>query len=53
MRFFELYVVLTFAAAWGVLELVARRLDKSKAETGEPPSKQPSCAGDNRPEIDQ
>jgi hypothetical protein len=28
MRFFELYVVLTFAVAWGILELVAKRLDK-------------------------
>ena len=28
MRYFELFVVLAFAAAWGVVELVARRHDK-------------------------
>jgi hypothetical protein len=28
MRFFELYVVLAFAVGWGILELVAKRLDK-------------------------
>jgi hypothetical protein len=53
LRFFELYVVLAFAAAWRVLELVAKRLDKSREQTHEPPSNQPSSDRDNRREIDQ
>jgi hypothetical protein len=35
LRFFELYVVLTFAAAWGILEWVAKRYDRIR-ERGEP-----------------
>ncbi|MBR1088431.1 hypothetical protein JQ621_13255 [Bradyrhizobium manausense] len=30
LGFIELFVVLMFAAAWGVLELVCRRLDRKK-----------------------
>jgi hypothetical protein len=33
LRFLELYVVLAFAAAWGILELVAMRLDKHDDRT--------------------
>jgi hypothetical protein len=32
---FELYFVLTFAAAWGILEWVAKRFDRIR-ERGEP-----------------
>jgi hypothetical protein len=30
LGFIEFFVVLMFAAAWGVLELVCRRLDRQK-----------------------
>jgi hypothetical protein len=33
----ELFVVLAFAAGWGVLELVALRMDRRR-KAGEPPS---------------
>ncbi len=41
MRFFELYVVLTFAAAWGILEWVAKRYDRIR-ERGEPTKGDPA-----------
>lgn len=38
MRFFELFVVLAFAAAWGIVALVARRYDKPRNEPPLPPA---------------
>jgi hypothetical protein len=37
LRFFELYVVLMFAAAWGILELVAKRFDQRPENSNDPP----------------
>jgi hypothetical protein len=36
MGLIELFVVLGFALAWGVVELVCLRMDKKKAEAKEP-----------------
>jgi hypothetical protein len=46
LAFIELFVVLAFVAAWGVLELVARRLDvrRDKSGQGDPPKSSGSAA---------
>jgi hypothetical protein len=50
LAFIELFVVLAFVAAWGVLELVARRLDvrRDKPGQGNPPGSVGSATGDGR-----
>jgi hypothetical protein len=51
LAFIELFVVLAFAIAWGILELVARRLDTKRhgPEDGEMPA-EPRKAGGEAPE---
>ena len=36
--FIELFVVLMFAAGWGVLELVTRRMDRERRSASDDPS---------------
>jgi flagellar biosynthesis/type III secretory pathway M-ring protein FliF/YscJ len=52
--FMELFVVLAFLVAWGILELVARRLDGRRERANDTPASAPEAetreAGSTSPE---
>jgi hypothetical protein len=52
--FMELFVVLAFLVAWGILELVARRLDSRRERPNDTPASAPEAetreAGSTSPE---
>jgi hypothetical protein len=49
LAFIELYIVLAFAVAWGVLELVASRLDRLRS--GEDAGEEKPPTGDTSGET--
>lgn len=53
LAFIELFVVLAFMIAWGILEFVARRLDRKRGEPPPAPELQLPRAIDHPTSLDK